>query len=104
MKNKMDRRDEAALISPDSSFNFTLHKNGSLIWHVLILSVVMLVLYILNVIAVTNAGTLFTTENQLIIARNKATAIYMKSIFNPNASFVSKFANGALLDDLPYLY
>ena len=68
----MDKHEEAALISPDSSFNFTLHKNGSLLWHVLIITAVALTLYILNVVGVTNAGPLFQNENELIIARNRA--------------------------------
>lgn len=72
MRSKMDKHEEAALISPDSSFNFTLHKNGSLLWHVLIITAVALTLYILNVVGVTNAGPLFQNENELIIARNRA--------------------------------
>jgi hypothetical protein len=104
MNRKLDRTEEAALISPESTFNFTLHKSRSLLWHALLLTLVYLVLFILNLVSVTKAGVLFTAENKNIIARNKAAAIYLKSIFNPNATYIGRFANGSLLEDMAYLY
>jgi hypothetical protein len=39
-----------------------------------------------------------------VIKRNIVTMIYLKSIFNPNASYVGQFVNGNLLENEPYLF
>lgn len=86
------------------TLNFTLHKNGTLFWYVLVVTVAFLVLFILNLVKVSEAGSLFEAENKNIVNRNKAASIYLKSIFNPNSTFIGRFANGQLLENMEYLY
>ena len=91
-------------ISQDASFNPTLQKKSTLFWYVLIISIGFLILYVFNVVGVVDAGKSFVSESKNVVSRNKALSIYLKSIFNPNATYVNQFANGSLFEDLPYLY
>ena len=39
-----------------------------------------------------------------VIKRNKAALTYVKSIFNPNKTYIGYFANGYLIEDEDYLF
>lgn len=47
---------------------------------------------------------MFAEESRQVVDRNKAASIYLKSIFNPNATYVDRFINGSLIDNVDYLY
>ena len=66
-------------------------------WYVLLVSACFLILFVLNITSVIEAGKLFEKESKQVISRNKAASIYLKSIFNPNATYVDRFNNGDLL-------
>lgn len=53
MRKKIDRLDEGGPSSSDITLNYTLHKNGTLFWYVLIITVIFLVLLILNIVIVS---------------------------------------------------
>ena len=67
------------------------------------MTLVFIILFVLNVSDIINAGTLFSQKKVEVIQRNKAFSIYLKSIFNPNATYVDRFNNGSLLDNLDFL-
>ena len=98
------KEEQGVSSSQDSSYNPNLKKNGTLMWYVLLITVAFLVLLILNIVDVMEAGKSFEEESKRVVSRNKAASIYLKSIFNPNATYVDRFANGSLLQNLQYLY
>lgn len=51
-----------------------------------------------------STNTLLQAECADVLRRNRALAIYAKTVFNPNASYVSEFDNGKLFEPSPYLY
>lgn len=53
MKKKIDRLDEGGSSSNDVTMNYTLHKNGTLFWYVLIITIIFIVLLILNIVIVS---------------------------------------------------
>ena len=60
---KKGEKDEKIASNPaaEASFNPTLQKNSSLFWYVTVVTIVFLLLYIFNIVAVVNAGNLFTS-------------------------------------------
>ena len=73
------------------------------VW-VLLVSIIFVILFVFNVVEVVKAGQMFVKESNQVVNRNRAASIYLKSIFNPNATYVDKFMNGSLLDNMDYLY
>ena len=45
----------------DTTYNPNLKKNGSLMWYVVLVSIIFLILFVLNVVDVMDAGQLFET-------------------------------------------
>lgn len=72
--------------------------------YVIIISIAFIVLVSLNMAAVTSTGTMMQNRCNGVIKRNIAAMIYLKSIFNPNVTYVGQFVNGNLLENEPYLF
>jgi hypothetical protein len=57
-----------------------------------------------NIFSVTTANLQMQNECKSVIRRNQAMMIYLKSVFNPNSTYIAQFANGNLLESEDYLY
>ena len=101
---KLRKLEDGLSPAQDSTYTPTLQKNGTLMWYVLLVSICFLILFVLNIISVVEAGKSFEEESKHVVSRNKAASIYLKSIFNPNATYVDRFNNGDLLENIEYLY
>ena len=98
LKKKGEKEERmAGSPSAEAGFNPTLQRNSSLFWYVLAVTLAFLLLYALNLASLISAGSLFSSECNNIVQRNIAASIYLKSIFNPNSSYVSRLANGSLM-------
>lgn len=97
MQKRNDREDKAAAAAPDSNFSPTLARSTSLAPYVLLVTVGCIILVALSVAAVLGASTDMQSRCAGVIKRNVAAMIYLKSIFNPNATYVGQFVNGHLL-------
>lgn len=99
IRKRNDREDKAASAAPDSSFSPSLARSSSLVPYVLLMTVGSVVLVALSMAAVMGASGDMSGRCEGVIRRNVAAMVYLKSIFNPNATYVAKFANGNLLED-----
>lgn len=58
-----------------------------------------IVLVSFNIASVAGTGSMMKDHCNGVIRRNIAAMIYLKSIFNPNVSYVGQFVNGDLLEN-----
>ena len=63
----------------------------------LIVSIAAIVLVSLSMAAVSGTGATMRDRCKGVVKRNIAAMIYLKSIFNPNETFIDEFTNGQLL-------
>lgn len=94
MQKRNDREDKAAAAAPDSNFSPTLARSPSLVPYLLLVTLGCIVLIALSMAAVLSASSDMQSRCGGVIRRNIAAMIYLKSIFNPNATYVGQFANG----------
>lgn len=55
-------------------------------------------------VSVGSGGRLMEEECRSVVIRNRAAGIYLKSIFNPNATYIGQFTNGELTEKRSYLF
>lgn len=89
--------------SQENTFNPTLQKHQTLFGWIVLITLVFIALYVMNVMEVMSSGDNFVEESRKIVNRNWAATIYLKSIFNSNGSYVDRFINGSLLENMDYL-
>jgi len=96
-KKRLERDEKPANIAPEVGFNPTLQRNSTLFWYVLLVTAMFLVLTAFNISSTVSASLQMQNECDSVMRRNRAMMIYLKSVFNPNSTYIDQFANGSLL-------
>lgn len=89
---KRSEKEEKKAAAPDSAFNPTLQRHTTLFFYVIVLTAVFLALVIFDILAVRATGAEMSGKCERVVRRNRAAMIYLKSIFNPNSTYIGQFA------------